>query len=249
MSSSSPPSKKRKNSTTTNTAKNDNIKSLLSTLFDPHGKRKSKKRKVDATNLIVHTPSTIPSSTVETAQLKPTTTDEKRGSRQYMKWEDRFNQAKQYYSPNGELIRDLPKDLYKWIAQQRCAYRKNKLRNDRLIQLQSFQNSLLLSNKDRVFKCYRSYQQQRMADSVVGRQQLSQAQESQYKEWQKKVWPNTGEETNTKALNGDHATTANNKNTSPTSSMDALLSASVTIDNNNKEEEDEGRSRSSHGWW
>ena len=144
---------------------------------------------------------------------------------------------------------ELPKDLYKWIAQQRCAYRKNKLRNDRLIQLQSFQNSLLLSNKDRVFKCYRSYQQQRMADSVVGRQQLSQAQESQYKEWQKKVWPaNTMEDTTTKTCSDDNAT-ANNKNTSPTSSMDALLSASVTIDNNNKEEEDEGRSKSSHGWW
>jgi len=107
MSSSPPPSKRRKNSTaTTNIEENDNIKSLLSTLFDPHGtKQKSKKRKVDATKTImtVHTPSTIP-STVETAQLKPTTTDEKRGSRQYMKWEDRFNQAKQYYSPNGELI-------------------------------------------------------------------------------------------------------------------------------------------------
>ena len=103
MSSSPPPSKRRKISSATDMEKNDNIRDLLSTLFDPHGKRKSKKRKVDATNLIVHTPSTIP-STVETAQLKPTTTDEKRGSRQYMKWEDRFNQAKQYYSPNGELI-------------------------------------------------------------------------------------------------------------------------------------------------
>ena len=107
MSSSSPPSKRRKVNATANKYENDNIKSLLSTLFDPHGtKQKSKKRKVDATETIktVHTPSTIPSVAVETVQLKPTTADEKRGSRQYMKWEDRFNQAKQYYSPNGELI-------------------------------------------------------------------------------------------------------------------------------------------------
>ena len=278
MSSSSPlPSKRRKVSTaTTATAdieKNDNIKSLLSTLFDPHGtKQKSKKRKVDATNLIVHTPS---QSTVETAQLKPVTTEEKRGSRQYMKWEDRFNQAKQYYSSNGELISgmstlcivfifitfanhmytnksyyylsfitELPKELYKWIAQQRCAYRKNKLRNDRLIQLQSFQNSLLLGNKDRVFKCYRSYTQQRMAEYRVA-EQLTQGQESQYKEWQKKVWPNNTEEATSIARGGGNAATAT-ENTSPTSSMDAaLLSASITVDNNNKEEEKE----EGHGWW
>ena len=237
-SSSPPPSKRRKINTATDIEKNDNVKSLLSTLFDPHGKRKSKKRKVDTTIKTVHTPSATP-STIETAQLKPTTTDEKRGSRQYMKWEDRFNQAKQYYSPNGELVRELPKELYKWIAQQRCAYRKNKLRNDRLIQLQSFQNSLLLGNKDRVFKCYRSYQQQRMADSVVGRQELSQAQEIQYKEWQKKVWPNNTEEESAKEACGNNDDTTANKNTSPTSS----LSASITIDNNNREEEE------GHGWW
>jgi len=90
-----------------------------------------------------------------------------------------------------------------------------------------------------------------MADSVVGRQQLSQAQEIQYKEWQKKVWPTNMEEETTKAV-GNEANTANNKNTSPNSSMDALLSASITVDNNNREEEDEGSgsgSKSSHGWW
>ena len=105
MSSSPPPSKRRKVNTTTDIEKNDNIRDLLSTLFDPHGtKQKSKKRKVDATKAIktVHTPSTTPSVTVE-VQEKPTST-KKRGNRQYMKWEDRFNQAKQYYSPNGELI-------------------------------------------------------------------------------------------------------------------------------------------------
>ena len=113
MSSSPPPSKRRKVNATANKYENDNIKSLLSTLFDPHGKRKSKKRKVDAKTIkTVHTPSTIPSVAVETVQLKPTTADEKRGSRQYMKWEDRFNQAKQYYSPNGELISGNVRFLY-----------------------------------------------------------------------------------------------------------------------------------------
>ena len=87
-----------------------------------------------------------------------------------------------------------------------------------------------------------------MAESVVGRQQLSRTQEIQYKEWQKKVWPNTTEEESVKVACGNEATTAN-KNTSPTSSMDALLSASVTIDNNNREVEDEGSGKSSHGWW
>jgi len=84
--------------------KNDNIKSLLSTLFDPHGtKQKSKKRKVDASNTIktVHTPSKTP---VAVAQKKQPSDKASSSNRQYMKWEDRFNQAKQYYSPNGELI-------------------------------------------------------------------------------------------------------------------------------------------------
>jgi len=87
-----------------------------------------------------------------------------------------------------------------------------------------------------------------MAGSVVGRQ-LSQVQDIQYKEWQKKVWPTNTEEETTKAV-GNEATTAN-KNTSPTSSMDALVNASITIDNNNREvEEDEvSGSKSSHGWW
>ena len=70
-------------------------------------------------------------------------------------------------------------------------------------------------------------------------------QEIQYKEWQKKVWPNTEEDT-AKACGSDNTATAN-KNTSPTSSMDA-----ITIDNNNKEEEEDDEcsgSKSSHGWW
>ena len=104
MSSSPPLSKKRKVSTaTTDIEKNDNIRDLLSTLFDPHGKQKSKKRKVDATIKTVHTPSTTPSVAV-VAQEKQTSDNAAGSGRQYMKWEDRFNQAKQYYSPNGELI-------------------------------------------------------------------------------------------------------------------------------------------------
>ena len=104
MSSSPPQSKKRKVSTaTTDIEKNDNIRDLLSTLFDPHGKRKSKKRKVDATIKTVHTPSTTPSVAV-VAQEKQPSDKTSSSNRQYMKWEDRFNQAKQYYSPDGELI-------------------------------------------------------------------------------------------------------------------------------------------------
>lgn len=283
--SSTPLSKRRKVSTSTATADiedNDNIRGLLSSLFNPHAKQKSKKRKVDdATSKAkskhtsittpssaqlkpIHTPTpssaavaqekqpsdanekststtvTAQSAVTIASQHKPITTN-KRGIRQYMKWEDRFNQIKEYYSPNGELMSELPKELYKWIAQQRCAYNKKELRNDQLIKLQSFQDSLLLGNKDKVFKIgYRIANrllQQRMADSteLVRRStdvnHNSQAMLVKHQN-DPKVW--TEEET-TKARGNNNTSTK--INTSPTSSMDALLSASITIDNNNREEE------------
>ena len=107
-SSSPPPSKRRKVSTaTTDIEKNDNIRDLLSTLFDPHGtKKKSKKRKVDATIIIktVHTPSKTSSAAVAQEKQPSDNAASSSNNRQYMKWEDRFNQVKTYYSPDGELL-------------------------------------------------------------------------------------------------------------------------------------------------